>query len=74
MAAINPFETCPRCHGIGIAPRLSRTFFENVRELFRPTLCYVCEGAGEVQRSIGEKRMGELVKGIRRVMERPSTE
>ena len=49
---------------------LVRTSFERIRELFRPTSCYVCSGAGAVQRLIGEKRMDELVHALRQVMER----
>ena len=70
MNAIDPIEICPRCHGGGLEPMLGRTFFERVRDLFRPASCYVCSGAGEVQRSLGEKRMGELAAMLRQVMER----
>jgi hypothetical protein len=70
MSAIDPIEICPRYHGIGLEPVLGRTFFERIRDLFRSTSCYVCSGAGAVQRSIGEKRMDELVHALRQVMER----
>ena len=70
MNAIDPIEICPRCHGGGLEPMLGRTFFERIRNLFRPTSCYVCGGAGEVQHSLGAKRMDELVQVLRRVMER----
>jgi len=70
MSAIDPIEICTRCHGGGIEPILGRTFFERIRNLFRPTSCYVCAGAGELQRSLGEQRMGELVQTLRQVMER----
>jgi len=69
MNAFDPIEICPRCRGGGLEPMLGRTIFERIRDLFRPTSCYVCSGAGEVQRSLGEKRMDELVQVLRQVME-----
>jgi hypothetical protein len=70
MSGIDPIEICARCHDGGLEPMLGRTFFERIRDLFRPTSCYVCAGAGEVQRSLEEKRMDELVQALRQVMER----
>ncbi len=69
MSGFGPIEICPRCHGGGLEPTLGRTFFERVRELFRPVPCYVCCDEGELQCSLEEKRMGELVAMLRQVME-----
>ena len=65
---IDPFEICPRYHGGGHELVIGRTLRERIRGLLRPDPCYVCAGAGEVQRSLGAKRMGELVQLLQQVI------
>ena len=73
MSGIDTVDICPRCHGGGAEPALSRELLKRISELLRPAPCYVCDGAGHVQQSIAARRMGELGEMLLKVMQQRPT-